>query len=228
MPNDFRKDWTVLVEQQLCSLNLPANQKNEVIAELAAHLEDIYDQQIQNGLSESEARKQAMDEVVQWRALGRRIQRAKSKEETMNPRTRQLWLPSLVSLTTAMVSLMALTTLGKPHLFYWHHVVTTVYFPWLAALPLCGAAAAHLSTRAGGERALRIASSLFPAAAFLGVFGFVLLHGAVDADHALSLSAFLLFVWNWVFLPGTALMLGALPFLREKKTATPSKAIYPV
>jgi hypothetical protein len=199
------------------TLDLPETEQQAVIAELAAHLEDLYNEQIQNGGTESEARKKVMNEVAQWRPLARKIQHAKSKEKTMNPRTRQLWLPSLVSLTTAMLSLMAMTTLGKPYLFYSHHVITTVYFPWLASLPLCGAAAAYLSARAGGARRARLASTLCPAVALLAVFCFIFMAGIVGADHALTFNGFLLFVWNWVFLPGTSLLLGALPFLSEQK-----------
>ena len=136
----------------------------------------------------------------------------------MNARTKQLWLPSLVSLTTAMLSLMAFTLFGvQPHLYYAHRAVTTLYFPWLAVLPLCGAAGAYLSRRAGGERITCLASSLFPAAALLAVFCFILFVSIfVETDRVLTLSAFALFVWNWVFLPGAALLLGALPFLRNQ------------
>jgi hypothetical protein len=219
MADRMMKDWSALVRERLLPLDLPAKESQEVVAELAAHLEDMYEEQIGKGLSESEAGEKVMTEVARGRLLAKNIQRAKLKEGMMNTRTKQLWLPSLVSLTTAMVSLMFLTLLGvQPRLFYAHfslahHAVTTLYLPWLAALPLCGAAGAYLSRRAGGERFMCLASSLFPAAALLGCFCFVLLDSIFGTGRAITPAGFLLFVWNWVFLPGSALLLGALPFL---------------
>jgi hypothetical protein len=207
-------DWRALVREHLRPLNLPAQDQQEVVAELAAHLEDLYEEQLRNGRTESEAHKKAMNEVLQWRPLARNIQRAKFKEGIMNTRTKQLWLPSLVSLTTAMLSLMYLTLLAvQPSLFYAHHAVTVLYFPWLAALPLCGGAGAYLSRRAGGDRPARLASSLFPVATLLACFALVLLDSIFVKGRGATVSAFLLFVWCWVFIPGAALLLGALPFL---------------
>ena len=221
MPDNTPGSWAALVREHLRPLNLPAIEQEEVIAELAAHLEDIYEQQLEKGMSESEARKNATNEVVQWRPLARNIRRAKLKEGIMNPRTKQLWLPSLVSLTTAMLSLMFLTLLAvQPRLLYAHRAVTMLYLPWLAALPLCGAAGACLSRRAGGNRLTCLAASLFPAATLLACFAFILLDSLFGTGHAATLSAFLVFAWSWVFIPGTALLLGALPFLRPRERAT--------
>jgi hypothetical protein len=213
-------DWSAFVREHLRPLGLPAQDQQEVVAELAAHLEDLYEEQLKNGQTESEAHQKARDEVVQWHPLARKIQRAKFKEGIMNTRTKQLWLPSLVSLTTAMLSLMSFTLLGvQPRLFYAHHAVTTLYFPWLAALPFCGALGAYLSRRAGGTSLTCLASSLFPAATLLACFAFILLDSIFGSGRALTLSAFLLFVWNWVFLPGAALLLGAVPFLNPRNQA---------
>lgn len=218
-------DWISLVRERLHSLDLPENDRRQVINELAAHLEDLYEEQICNGLSQSEACERVMTEVDGWRPLAKDIQRAKLKEDMMNPRTKQLWLPSLVSLTTAMLSLMSLTLLGvQPRLFYAHHAITTLYFPWLAVLPLCGAAGAYLSRRAGGELLVCLVSSLFPAATLFACFFFILLDSIFGTGRALTLSSFLLFVWNWVFLPGAALLLGAAPFLRAGNPGTRSLA----
>jgi|HubBroStandDraft_6_1064221.scaffolds.fasta_scaffold00018_105 hypothetical protein len=220
MPDRFTNDWTNLVREHLHPLRLPASQQQEVIAELAAHLEDLYDQQIQHGLSESEARERVINEVIQWRPLAQDIQRSKFKEGTMNQgrmnaRTKQLWLPGLVSLLAAMLSLTAVLLLGvQPHIYYAHQAATTFNFQWLAALPLCGAVAAWLSRRAGGGLLTCLASSLFPVMAFLACFCIIFLGATIlGSERALGPSAFVLFMWNWVFLPGTPLLLGALPFL---------------
>lgn len=225
MPDNHRiaPDWSALVSEHLRPLHLPAKEQQEVVAELAAHLEDLYEEQLKNGRTESEAHQKAMNEVVQWRPLARNIQRAKFKEGITNPRTKQLWLPSLVSLATAMLSLMFLTLLAvQPRLLYAHRAVTMLYLPWLAALPLCGAAGAYLSRRAGGNRLTCLASGLFPAATLLVCFAFILLDSIFGKGHAATLSAFLVFVWSWVFIPGTALLLGALPFLNARHQDTPA------
>lgn len=215
--NEF--DWNKLVRERLQPLNLPPKEAQEVVAELAAHLEDLYEEQIQKGRSPSEARERVEQEVVRWRPLARNIQRSKLKEEVMNARTKQLWLPSLVSLTAAMLSLTVLMLLGvQPHLYYSHNAVTSLYLPWLAALPLCGAAAAYLSRRAGAEPLTCLTTSLFPVMAFLACFAIVLLEATViGSQRALGPSAFARFVWNWVFLPGAPLLLGALPFLKSQR-----------
>src|SRR5580700_9341946 len=143
-------DWSALVREHLRPLDLPALERQEVVAELAAHLADFYEEQLKNGRTESEAHQKTRNEVVEWRPLARNIQRAKFKEGIMNTRTKQLWLPSLVSLATAMLSLMFLTFFPvQPRLLYAHHAGTMLNLTWLAALPLCGAAGAYLSCRAG-------------------------------------------------------------------------------
>jgi hypothetical protein len=210
-------DWSALVREHLRPLDLPALERQEVVAELAAHLADFYEEQLKNGRTESEAHQKTRNEVVEWRPLARNIQRAKFKEGIMNTRTKQLWLPSLVSLATAMLSLMFLTFFPvQPRLLYAHHAGTMLNLTWLAALPLCGAAGAYLSCRAGGNHLTCLASSLFPAVTMLACFAFILLDSIFGKGHAATWSAFLVFVWSWVFIPGTALLLGALPFLNVR------------
>jgi hypothetical protein len=210
------RDWNALVRDRLLPLDLPPHAAQEVITELAAHLEDLYEEHIGEGLSKPEAEEKALNEVIRWRPLAQDIHRAKDKEEIMNPRAKQLWLPSLVSLTTAALSPMAFPLFGlQPRLYYAHHAETTVYFPWLAVLPLCGAAGAYLSRRAGGERSARLTSSLFPAIAVLTCLGLILVTSIVVEKNRLGMwTTFALLVFNWVLLPGAALLLGALPFMR--------------
>ena len=42
-------DWKALVRGRIGSLDLPQAARDEVIAELAAHLEDIYEEQVAAG-----------------------------------------------------------------------------------------------------------------------------------------------------------------------------------
>src|SRR5271170_1688676 len=99
-------DWNEVVRERLLPLDLPSEKTREVVAELTAHLEDFYEEQIRNGIGESEAQQRTLNEVARWRLLAKNIQRVKREEGTMNARTKQLWLPGIVSLTTAIFSPM--------------------------------------------------------------------------------------------------------------------------
>jgi hypothetical protein len=205
-------DWIALVRERLLPLALPPKEIQEVVAELAAHLEDFYEEQIGKGLNESEALQRTLNEIVRWRRLARNIQHAKHNEETMNPRTKQLWLPGLVSLTTAIFSPMAVAFMRLGDL---------PQNLWLTLLPICGAAAAYLSRRAGGQRFDRIVSALFPVGALLACFCFILLVSSFATVPFFTLSDFVHYS-KWAIPQGAALLLGALPFLRTQSGGTHS------
>jgi hypothetical protein len=44
-------DWRALVRERLRPLHLAPEESEQVVAELAAHLEDFYEEQIANGLT---------------------------------------------------------------------------------------------------------------------------------------------------------------------------------
>ena len=99
-------------------------------------------------------------------------------------------------------------------------IYVTVYWPWLAALPVFGAAGAYLSWRAGGDASWRVLSSIFPSLALAAVFAMALVV-SLFVDNldllAFRLKAFGLVSLNWIIVPGVALVLGALPFLRNSQ-----------
>jgi hypothetical protein len=200
-------DWNAFVSQWLSLSELSQEQQNETIAELASHLDDHYQECRAHGLSESEAVARAIREVNDWCLLAQTIQRAKLKEETMNTRTKHLWLPGLVSLTTAMFSPMLVALMRLGHLP--QHL-------WMVLLPMCGGAAAYLSRRSGGQRFERIVSALFPVGALLACFCFVLLMSTFATVQFFTLSDFAHYT-KWALPQGAALLLGALPFLRSGK-----------
>ena len=135
----------------------------------------------------------------------------------MNHRTKSLWLPALLTLLGASVSLMVAQFLGlRPRLVWFHGMGITLYWPWLAGLPLFGAMGAYLSQRARGPLRARIAAGLSPALVMLTVMLLILPWGlAIDGIHFLSLIGFGLGLANWVGLPAIALLIGAAPFLRR-------------
>ncbi|MFZ3211001.1 MAG: hypothetical protein WA188_05755 [Terriglobales bacterium] len=80
---------------------------------------------------------------------------------------------------------------------------------WLATLLLFGAASAYLSRRAGGSRSIGLIAVLFPAIVMAPLWTGI----ATRMNHPSPRQWFGLFcgVMNWIVLPGTALLLGALP-----------------
>ena len=99
-------EWKALVRERLGDLGLAASQEEIIVAELASHLEEVFDEACAQGFCKSEAIERSLAQVTDWHGLSRNIQRAKREEGTMNHRTKTLWLPGLISLTAAMIFLM--------------------------------------------------------------------------------------------------------------------------
>lgn len=136
---------------------------------------------------------------------------------TLNTRTRTFWLPALLSLTTAMVFL-TISTLGAldPQSVARGWSTYVAYIPWLFTLPICGAAGAYLSRRAGGERRACLAAALFPVIAMTTLVGFLTLIGqfVFARPKLLNFSTVMLL---GVILPGVALLSGAVPFVKAPR-----------
>jgi len=215
------RDWNALVREHLKLADLSPGQQDETIAELASHLGDLCEEYRAQGLNESEAVRRALEEVTDWRHLAGTIQRAKRKEgsmtdRTMNDRTKHLWLPGLVSFSAAMILLAILIQISLQPRYLGRSPLYMVFLPWLALLPLCGAAGAYLSRRGGGYLAARLASGLFPTIVLL-ILGTIL--------TVTRLVVFIQPRWWYgslaiafgVVLPSAALLLGTVPFLRATK-----------
>src|ERR1700722_10983696 len=137
-------DWKKLVRERLAMLNLPPSAKKEVIAELAAHLEEIHEKVRQTCVTDAAAVELTLQEIDNWSVLARNIRRAKSEGESMNYRTKSLlWPFAAVTWLGASLSVMVLQRTDRlyPNLILF-------YLPWLATLPLVCAAAAYLAQRA--------------------------------------------------------------------------------
>jgi hypothetical protein len=200
-------------------MHLTPAQQEEVVDELAAHLEDLSQEQIDGGMSESQALQRILDQESNWRELGRKIERA--KEGAMNNRTRQFWVPALVSLTASMTWMMALQIASSKLEMPWKHAGLAVlpYVVWVITLPLIGAATGYWSLRAGSGRPTRMAAVAFPsivmAVLWLVLLGVVLARKAPQPFLTLNFSyGFLL----WVVVPAAALLLGTLPLSRAEKS----------
>lgn len=165
-------DWRRIVSGKIERLPLPTPQKEEIAAELASHLEEVYEEQRRLGLPESQAFESALSEVSDWAALTRRIRNAKREEPMMNDRIKQLWLPGLASFWTAVICDAALQWYGfgqgkTPLRVGVYRLPGASYGVWLIALFACGALGAYLSRRAGGPRSARLLSGLFTCSVML-------------------------------------------------------------
>lgn len=212
-----------MVREKLGAESIPA-QMDDVMAELASHLEDCYEMLRAQGLNEDEAIARAFEEFGDSRQLARGIRRAKGPEGQMNERTKQLWLPGFASLTAANLMLMALTCASlQPPLVVersmaWFPGValTAAYLPWLSTQPLFGALGAWLSYRAGGGRTMRLCAGLFPSIVMLACWGLLIPASAAVEKHAWAIrhpGIFMLGAFVWVAPAMMGLLLGSVPFL---------------
>lgn len=215
-------DWKKIVQEHLPAAVLQTAKALEVVAELAGHLEETYEDARSRGMTEADAMKFALQEVNDWNILAKQIGRAKSEEDKMNTRTRSLWLPAMANVIAAPGLLMILQKLAvQPRIIWIGSFAMVLYWPWLAALPIFGALGAFVAKRAQSGLLNRLIVGLSPALAVLGAFA-VLLPVSLVVDHptrfpfghfALGLA---LMICNWVLLPAFALLVGTVPFLGDQ------------
>ena len=217
-------DWKMLVRERMSEEDATPAPHDEVVAELAGHLEDRYEVLRAQGVCESEAIAHAISEIGDSRQLAGRIRRAKRPGGTMNDRTKQLWLPGLASLTVGNVLLMIFTRISldsrlvaeRSTALFPGLALMEDYMPWLAAQPLIGALGAWLSYRARGGRAMRLCAGLFPSMVMLACWGLLIPATAAIERHAWAARHpvyLLLGTLVWVAPAMMGLLLGSLPFL---------------
>jgi hypothetical protein len=223
-------DWQKLVRQRLSGLALDAPEKNEVHAELAAHLEEWYESLRTKGLPEQAAVQLTLAQVADWQDLRRKIQIARTmKENIMNDRVRQLWLPALLTFVLSMGLLELVQKFGPRPIVLDLDKGTPVlmfYTSWLLTLPLVGAIGTLLSKRAGGSLRMLAISSVFPVLPF-GVVFLIAIPAGLLMSHALAHhivgAAFLTMMLGWVLVPGVALLAGGLLVqLLSRRSSSPS------
>jgi len=215
-------DWTPLVKERLGTLGLASGREEEILAELAAHLDDVYEEWIGRGVSAEEAVRLTLKEVPDWAGLRREIHHAEHAEGDMNQRTKSLWLPGLLTSLLGMGLLFVMQWIGlvpysiKPG----RYVPIVIYWQWYILLPVAGAVGAYCSRAAGGNIRGRIVAGLFPATVLGAAMGLAFLVALfVDRQVPLSLKfpAFVIYLLGWSVVPGLALLLGVLPFLQQPK-----------
>jgi len=210
------RDWEALVREQLAGLVLEQDERGEVVAELAAHLEESFEELRRQGLAEEAAVTRTLLQVKDWQDLRRKIQAARKKENIMSNRVRQFWLPGFATLFLSTI-LLALTQIygPKPWILSWGHPpVLLINIPWLFCLPLVGAAGAYLSYHAGGSGRAIFLSTIFSALPFLASI-VVVLPASLIFDHFIAHNiapmALVLALLGWVLIPVAALLAGGMP-----------------
>jgi hypothetical protein len=223
-------DWPKLVRMRLDRRTKTNESSDEVVSELAGHLEEVYEEARSRGLTNETAFEFTLQEVEDWHVLAAEIQRATREENSMNNRTKTFWLPALTAFVIASVFQLALTRIGaQPQSLVrlTSGLGAWLYAGWLLAQILCGAVGALLSRRAGGTVLVRILASVFPAMVMLGLWGVVIPVSALLQNNVFVLRHPLCYAagaFPAVVLPAVALLLGAFPFLREPSHAEPAKA----
>jgi hypothetical protein len=213
MPN-----WHELVRQRLSGLALNDAEKDEVHAELAAHLEELYEAFCNEGLPQREAVQRTLVQVADWQNLQRKILIARRREQPMQKRMYQLWIPGFLTLMVSMIFLITLQKFGfQPRIVGSGPNTILFYAPWLSSLPFIGALGAYLSARRGGLVGTVLLSSVFPVlaltAAFLLMFpiGFVIERViGRPVDFSIVATAILRDGIGWILVPGVALLTGGL------------------
>lgn len=206
---DFERE----LQQRLGRLRLSPHAEEEVISELAEHLEDAYNSHLATGIISEEAEMRALREIPDGRKLARKIQHAKRGEENMNNRTKQFWLPALVTslLGTGLLAIFQYAGMRPIVLRTPVEQFTTLYFPWLLSLPAFGFLGAFWSRRAGGAIPTRLFAGSFLSLIYFAV-PWLFVPIAMLMDHETPhMVPFTWFLLNWAVLPGLALLLGALP-----------------
>ena len=211
------------MRQRLGALGLSPVCEEDVVAELAGHLEDFRVTAIRSGMTEPEAVAKALEEVPDWVVLNQEISAAK-KEEPMNERTKMVWMPGMTILISASILMSAVLRLVPPAA--WTHPNARLLFlaSWLPVYGAFGALGACWSRRAGGSIPARLLAGIFPVALHLAIFMCVIIATSLlDSPRtpeyllpSFQLQVFLAFV----VLPGIALAAGALPFLRNHANET--------
>jgi len=223
------RDWRAYVEGRLGTLRLERTEADEVVRELAGHLEECYEALRAQGVSEEAAFSRAGAEAGNWAELRRGV--ILVKEGRMSDRVKQIWIPSLVTLSGwAVLGVVIWSPLmweswnaARRGVILFPPLVI-LYWPWLLSLIFIGAAGAYLSRRAKATGWRVYLSGAFPVltvgVVFAVTFPFAFV---VDAQVApfFKITSMLANVVSWIVLPGIALWLGVVVegMLRQKRVA---------
>lgn len=209
-------DWQELVRQRLSSLALDPAEREEIHAELAAHLEEAYESMLRDGINNSKAAKRTLGLAKDWQVLQRKITLVRSGKDTMKNRVTQLWLPGLATFLLSQ-GILAVLQIWGPQAWILAKEgelpMAVVYVWWLVLLPLVGAIGAYLSWRSGGSQRAILLSMVFPVLPLLASI-LVVLPVSLILDkfiaHNIAPMSPVFARFGWVLAPAAALLAGGL------------------
>ena len=217
-------DWSALVHRHLASARVGEYRLREISAELAAHLEDAYDAALRSGCTEADANARAMEHVPDWSSLAVAVERSADEDTTMTRQARTVLLPGTTILLAAATGL-ALVNYATPADRWldprWQVHALTAGLAFMFYLVL-GAIGAAWSRHVGGSPAERLAAGAFPLVLHAAIAGpvvgadmlYVFSRGAVGRHLDIN---FINMILVMLVVPGTALLLGVLPFARTRR-----------
>lgn len=126
-------DWQTIVLRKLGRVRLSPPTRQEVIEELAAHMEDSYEAELSRGAKVAAAEIATLNAAGDWSHLRRAI--SGTREDYMS-RSRTLWLPGLASLVIGMVVQASLARFGpRPAVWMFSNTALIIQWWWIVTLP---------------------------------------------------------------------------------------------
>lgn len=113
------RDWLELIRTNLKQCALHWSDREGIVRELAAHLEECYTHARLQGYDDDDALEITLREVSDWRELGSEICRAKPREGTMNRLTKTVCLSGIAILFGAGLFLVFLDRAAMAQRFIW-------------------------------------------------------------------------------------------------------------
>jgi len=219
---DFRQS----VRGRLSRLRLGNSVMEDVVEEISSHLQITAEELTSRGLVPDEADAYVLAQATDWNKLLRGIQQTKGN--VMKERLRKLWFPALGTGLLAYTALFLIARLVPwPRFVLIEGNYVSYTWQWYPVLILVGAIGAYWSQQSGGTRRERIlvvsAPSIVIALLMIGVLPLEFIESWVVYHELPYLFfhpiVFVALLTAWAVVPAIPLLLGALPFLSERKSA---------
>lgn len=218
-------DLKALARERLRNLLLGEAAREEVVAEIADHLEFAFEEYRAKGFSDDAALAMALSLLGDCQKLVRGVQ--KERGNAMNDRFRRMWLPATVVGFLAYASEMVIF-----RFITWPHTVRVFgneyaySWGWLLVVACLGALGAWWSRAMGGSVRERLIVALAPAEIMVAVVAIVLPAGiAIESYRAHGVPYFLrhpevmISVILWMLHCAVPALVGATPFLFASKAS---------
>ncbi len=216
------RDWSDVIDARLAALGLDAGREAQIRAELAGHLEDAYADAVRRGSDDEDAVARALAQVPDWTHLADAIRDANRKDGPMSHDTKTLWLPGMAALGAAAALLIGSARLLPGSLWTNPRATVPMEALFLGSYLAFGALGAWWSRRAGGAIAVRFVAGIFPLALHLSIFVTIVVAAMAEyirlPEHV-QINFQLRVMLVFIVIPGIALAIGTLPFLRDAATA---------